>query len=170
LLLPTTAVPKLRLAFTADTVPLWLEEPANSPWQAGIANTTTSRKKRPAKRSQRELRSIVSPFPGRTRVRTAGEFGICARRFFTFKDRSMIAERLHRHNETKNSRTTRCQKFRVMHDERSHAHQTRKSVVIRNTKRCAITRSRAVVRLHGKISACDCENCSGEMGSRDRSK
>jgi hypothetical protein len=36
----------------------------------------SSRIKKPAKRSQRELRSIFFHLPSRTRVRTAGEFGI----------------------------------------------------------------------------------------------
>lgn len=67
---PTTAAPKSRFMLAAEMEPLWVAgPPLGSAWQPAIANTAINRKKRPAKRSQRELRSIVLTLPSRTRVR-----------------------------------------------------------------------------------------------------
>jgi hypothetical protein len=60
LLLPTTTVPKLRLALPRERAPFGLELPPESPWQPVIAMIEKTRRVT-AIRSQRELRSMSAP-------------------------------------------------------------------------------------------------------------
>src|SRR5262249_17246251 len=117
LLLPTTAVPKSSEALLAERVPFWLEELPNNPWQPGIAKTATSRIKRPAQRSQRELRSIsVVPFQAATRVRAAGELE-CPPWLSALSlslSPSTVAGRMHLHIEASVEYATRCRKCNAM--------------------------------------------------------